>query len=184
MLNGIDPLLVIVIKKKPPQDIMGPALPVSLLDAIGLPIPIYLSEKLTGVYVDSETRGIDVTTKNESLSSKNPLNGENEPPQVSQQCSDSQVSINMLARSDSILLTAILALMDLIIDRLVSAEYSIHYINGPTVIFGGKLHRFGTSVSKNDNLVRMELVLSTVVKDSPTPKASITSVAKEAAVSL
>lgn len=179
MLNGIDPLLVIVLKNRGLIDFFGPG---SLLDeaaeAIGIPIPIYLSEKLTGIYVESETRGIDVTTRVDSVTDKNPLTLEVEPPQVSQTSSDSQVSINLVAKRDCILLTAILALMDQIVNRLVSAEYAIHYINGPTVIFGGLLHRFGTSVNRNDNLVRMELVLSTAAKENPTPAAAVSSIPK------
>jgi hypothetical protein len=182
MLNGVDPLLVIVLKNKGVIDFFGAdSLLGSAVSAIGLPIPIYLSERLTGVYVDSETRGIDVTTKIEPVTTKDAITQEVEPPQVSQTSTDSQVSINMVARNDCILLTAILALMDLIVDRLVSGEYAIHYINGPTVIFGALLHRFGTSVSKNDNLVRMELVLSTAAKESPTPKAPVTAISKVAA---
>lgn len=185
MLNGVDPLLIITLKNKGIFDFFGPESATPgfgdvLFDAIGLPIPIYLSEKLTGIYVDSETRGIDVNTRVDPLTTKDPVTQEVEPPQISQTSADSQVSVNLLARDDCILLTAILALMDLIVDRLVTSEYSITYINKSTVIFGALLHRFATSTSKNDNLVRMELVLSTAAKEAPTAKAPAQAISKVA----
>ncbi len=195
MLNGDTPLLVIFLKNKLVIDIFtadGPPDPAKAL-TIPLPIPIYLSERgfnnvavggnqvsigaLSGVYIDSETHGIDVITKVDPMTGLSPT-GEREDPQVSQTSVDSQVTVNMIVHKDSVFLNVILAVMDLIITRLVSAEYSIAYLNGPTVLFGGLLHRFATSVSPNDNLVRMELTLSTAGKETPTAKAAITSVAK------
>ncbi len=179
MLNGIDPLLIITFKNKGVVDFLGAdSLLGSVVDAIGVPIPIYLSERLTGIYVDSETRGIDVETKVDPITTKDPLTLEVEAPQVTQTSSDSQVTVNLIANQDSIILTALLALMDQIVARLVTAEYSISYINGPTAIFGALLHRFSTSVSRNDSLVRIELSLSTAAKDSPTPKTPVQSISK------
>ncbi len=178
MLNGLAPLLVIVIKQNPPETAFGPPVPEGLLDLIGIPIPIYLSEKLTGIYVDMETRSIDMTTKVEASTSKNLLTQQVEPPQITQQILDTQVTINLLASRDSILLMALLAIMEFIIPRAVSREYAIHYLNGPTAIFGGLLHRFATTVDPNTDLIRMELILSTAGKEAPSPKAPIAAVTK------
>ncbi len=185
MLQGIDPLLVIVFKNKGILDFFGPAsltpgLGDVVFDTIGLPIPIYLSERLTGIYVDSETRSVDVNTKIDPVTTKDPVTFEVAAPTVSQTSADSQLTVNLLCRRGTIMLTALLALMDQIVDRLVTAEYSITYLNGPTAIFGALLHRFGTSVSKDNDLVRMELVLSTAAKESPTPKAAVTAIPKVA----
>lgn len=178
-LNGIDPLLVIVLKNKGILDFFGAdSLLGTAFQAVGVPIPIYLSERLTGIYVDSETRAIDVNTKVEPVTEKDPLTQEVDPPLVTQTALDTQVTISLFATRDSILLTALTALMEQIVSRLVSGEYSIHYLNGSTVIFGGLLHRFATSVNQNDNLVRLELTLSTAAKESPTPKSPIQSIGK------
>ncbi len=179
MLNGVDPLLIINLYNYGILDILNPASELGdPSHAIPIPIVLYLSERVTGIYVDSETRGIDVETKIDPTTAKDPTTLEVLPPVVSQTSSDSQVTVNLLATTDCILLTAILALMDMIVARLVTAEYSIHYINGATCIFGAKLHRFSTSVSRNDNLVRIELTLSTAAKETPTPKTPVESIAK------
>jgi hypothetical protein len=186
MLNGISPLLVITFKNKGIIDFFGGADSVlgSIVGAIGVPIPIYLKEELTGIYVQSESRGIDVTTRVDPVSTKSPIDGEVEPPVVSQTSRDSQLSIELVAKKTSILLVALIALMEMIVDRLVTQEYSIHYLNGPTAVFGVRLHRFATSTSNNDDLVHMELVLSTAAKESPTPKTPVESVPNTPSTSL
>lgn len=199
MLNGIDPLLVITLKKKIADDLL--AAPVetgfldALADAIGIPIPIYLSERgvnrriagtnqtisrLTansGIIVDSESRSIDVQTIVEATTDKDTLTGDNAAPKVTQTAIDTLLTINLVASRDSIMLTALIALMELIIKRLASREYSIHYINKSTVIFGGLLHRFATSINPNEDKVQIEIVLSTAAKDAPTPKIGSSPVA-------
>lgn len=186
MLNGIDPLLVIVLKSRPPEDILGPPIAASntiagfdaRFGALTIPIPIYLSERLTGIYVDSETRSIDVVTKVEPITDQDELTRQTKPPIVTQTAIDTQVTVSLIARSDSILLTALIALMEVTISRLASREYAIHYLNGPTALFGGLLHRFSTSVSPNEDLIRIEMTLSTAAKESPTPKTTVVPVAK------
>lgn len=179
MLNGVAPLLVITFKNKGLMDFFGPdSVAGSLVSAIGIPIPIYLDEKLTGIFVQSETRGIDVNTRVEPVTEKDPLTLEVQAPIVSQTATDSQVTIEMVAKRDSVLLVAIIALMEQIVNRLVSAEYSIHYLNGPTAIFGGLLHRFSTNANSNEDKIGLELVISTAAKESPTPKTPISAVEK------
>lgn len=192
VLNGVDPLLVIILKKKPPEDLMGPPAPTgfisSLLNAVGVPIPIYLSERgfnrrlaandpllarvtaNSGIIVDSESRSIDVNTKVESTTERDELTGETKPPEVTQTAVDTLLTVNLVASRDSVILTALVAIMELIVSKLVSREYSIHYINKSTVIFGGLLHRFATSINPNEDKMQIELVLSTAAKESPTPK--------------
>lgn len=179
MLNGVEPLLIITFKNKGILDFFGPdSLVSSLVGAIGLPIPIYLSEKLTGIYVDTESSAIDVKTEVEPVTAKNPLTLDVEPPVVSQTAVDSQCTINLLANDDCILLTALIALMEELVKRLVSQEYSISYLNGSTAIFGGLLHRFATNRNRNDNLVRIELSISTAAKESPIPSSPIAAISK------
>lgn len=179
MLNGLAPLLVITLKNKGLMDFFGPnSLLGDVAEAVGIPIPIYLSEKLTGIYVDTESRSIDVVTKVEPVTTKDPLTLEVKPPEITQTAVDTQVTINLLALKDSVLLVALIALMEELIKRLVSKEYSIHYLNGPTTVFGGLLHRFATSINPNEDLMRIELTISTAGKESPTPKPPVQSVSK------
>lgn len=179
MLNGIDPLLIITFKNKGILDFFGAnSLIGAIVSEIGVPIPIYLSERLTGIFVDAESRAIDVETKVEPTTAKDPLTLEVDPPQVTQTAVDTQMTVNLFASRDSILLTALIALMEQLVKRLVSGEYAIHYLNGPSVIFGGLLHRFATTINRNDDLVRIELTLSTAAKESPTPKTPVESVSK------
>lgn len=180
MLNGVEPLIIITLKNKGILDFFGPdSLIGSVVDAIGLPIPIYLSERLTGIYIDNESRSIDVNTEVNALTEMDPLTAERKDPDVKQTAVDSHLTINLLASKDSIILTAFVALMDLIVKRLVSQEYEIHYLNGPSVIFGARLARFASHVEHNTDLIRMELTLSTASKASnPTPKTPIPALEK------
>lgn len=185
MLNGLDPLLVIVLKQKGILDFFGPQSAIaSLVPDVGVPIPIYLSERLTGIYVENESRSIDLITTVEPTTNMDARSVGEREVKVTQTAADSHVTVNLLASRDSILLTALIALMDLLLKRAVSAEYELHYLSGPTAIFGALLHRFATSVSRNDDLVRIEMTLSTAAKKTPVPKPPVDPVAKNATTSL
>ncbi len=187
MLNGPDPILIIVLKVAPPEDLLGIPLPPGVKDlvgAIGLPIPIYLAERpkaalgnlmpggaggkllsQSAIIVESESRSIDFTTTVEPGTGKDPLTGLTAKPKVTQEALDTQVTINMVASRDSILITALVTMMEFLISRLQSKEYSIHYLNRSTVIFGGLLNRFATNVNSNEDKIQIEMVLSTANKD-------------------
>ncbi len=204
MLNGVDPLLIIVIKKNPPTDLLAPPVTVfeQFLDFIGIPIPIYLTENpaallglnpqgkaavelsRAGIYVESETRAIDVSTIVEPVTTTNPLTGDTATANVTQRAVDTQVTVNLIASRDSILITALIAIMEFLVNRLVTKEYSIHYINKSTVIFGGLLHRFATSSNPNEDKIHIELTLSTSAKTLPVPKAGPPGIANTSTTSL
>jgi hypothetical protein len=181
MLGGVDPLLVVVLKHKGVLSKLG-NLPILnfVANAIGVPIPIYLFERkpntaltaglLGGIYVDSESRSIDLETVVETTTNPDPADVTSRENQVTQTVIDSQVTVNLVATDESILLTTLIALMELILKKLVADEYEIHYINKSTTIFGGRLHRFSTSNVANTNLINIEMVLSTATKKNPTPK--------------
>lgn len=171
MLNGVDPIIIFHFYNKGIIDFFADVpFASSITNLVGVPIPIYLSERLTGIYVDTETRGIDVSTKVDPTTEKDPLTLEVQPPIVTQTAIDSTVQISMFANRDSILLTALIAMAEMILARLVTQEYGISYINGSTVIFNGLLHRFQTNINRNDDLVRIDMTLSNAKKESPTPK--------------
>ncbi len=171
MLNGIDPIIIFHFYNKGIMDFFADIpFASSVTSMIGVPIPIYLSERLTGIYVDTETRGIDVSTKVDPVTEKDPLTLEVLPPEVTQTALDATVTVSMFANRDSIMLTAIIAMSEMILSRLVTQEYGISYVNGSTVIFNGFLHRFQTTINRNDDLVRIDMTLSNAKKESPTPK--------------
>lgn len=206
MLNGIDPLIIIVLKVAPPDDLLGIPLPEgvsSLIGAIGLPIPIYLAERpraalgnampggaggkllsQSAIIVESETRSIDLETTVEATTAKDPLTGLTANPKVTQRALDTQVTVNLVASRDSILITALIAMMEFLLSRLQSKEYSIHYINKSTVIFGGLLNRFATSTNPNEDKIQVELVLSTAKKELPTAIPPKIPIAATSSVSL
>ncbi len=206
MLNGIDPLLVIVIKKKPPPVLFGPPEPPglgALLDLIGIPIPIYLAEnplaKLgsaapggaagraigqSGVYVESETRSIDLGTKVDPTTTPDPLTGDTAQPQISQRVYDTQVTVNLIASRDSVIITALVAMMEFLLNRIANQEYAIHYINRSTVIFGGLLNRFATSVNPNEDKIHIEMTLSTSAKALPITKPPLEGIKNTATIGI
>lgn len=158
MINGLAPVLIFTFplteKDALFKSLSGvPLLSESFLTDIGIPIPIYLDEKLTGIYIDSESRSIDIQTTVEATK-------EGETPDISQRGLDNQVTINMKASKNSVMLTAILALIDMAFQRVVSRSYNVSYFNGSTTIIGGLLHGFSTSTDSDNDLVTISLQLS------------------------
>lgn len=157
MLNGIDPIIIFQFKKisKETQEKLSKIpLVSSIVDTIGLPpIPIYLSEQVTGLYIDSEDRNIDIETTVDSLYS-------GASPLVSQKAINSVVRINMIGSRNSIGLTLITALADLIVPKVGSKEYAITYLHGGTTVFGGLLHSFSAQQNANNELVNITIELT------------------------
>lgn len=152
MLNGISPIIIFNIGALPPSSktfkaISGiPLIGSTLAQNIGLPIPIYLDEKLTGVYVKSQSTQVDM---NEEISTK-----ENEKtPDVNQRAINSIVTVNMLAIRGSIVASMLIALNDLIFTKLTSKTYTVSYLNGSTLVLGALVHGFSaTENEENDKL--------------------------------
>jgi hypothetical protein len=166
MLNGIDPILLFQISKLTPTETEALSkipLVSTIVEKIGLPpIPIYLSEKLTGLYIDTEDKNIDIETSTETLA-----NGAD--PIVNQKALNSTVRINMIASKDSIGLTLLAAVADLIVPKVTSREYSITYLHGPVTVFGGLLHSFSVSQNANDTIMNVTLEISKTVDKTKKP---------------
>src|SRR5690606_12365506 len=107
----------------------------SLAENVGVPIPLYLDEQLTGVYIESESKSIDVETETKPRFDE-------KKPEVRQTALNSLIAINMLAKKDAVLLSVLLALNDLIFTKVVSQNYRISYLNGATTVFNGLFHSF------------------------------------------
>lgn len=158
MLNGLAPVLIFAFPVKPKGPTFNalagiPLIGDSLANSVGVPIPLYLDEKLTGILVESESKAVDIETNVQ------PRN-DGGPPLVDQRTINSTVTINMVANKDSLILSALLAFNDLIIQKVVSKEYTVSYLNGSTLIFGGLLHGLTTSEGSDDTLIRISLTLS------------------------
>jgi hypothetical protein len=124
-------------------------------NGVGLPIPIYLDENLTGIYIESESKSLDIDTDITPVYRSSKDNTVTNL--INQSGLNNLVTVNMLASRDSILLAVLLSLADMAFNQLVSGGYSISYINGATVIFGGLLHSFSTSESSDDTLIKINL---------------------------
>ncbi len=155
MLNGIDPIIIFNFKKIPPGLATIAKIPViaSIVEAIDLPaIPIYLSENLTGIFIDSEDKNIDIDTTTNTLS-------DGSTPDISQRGISSTVTVIMKATKDSIGATLFSAMAELVFPKLTSKEYSITYLHGAVTVFAGLLHSFAVTANANDNLLNITFSL-------------------------
>jgi hypothetical protein len=172
MLNGIAPILIFSFPFNPKgpnfNAISGiPLVGTFLAKNVGVPIPIYLDENFSGICVDSESKAIDIDTNpQQPFDPKTPI-------QVTQKGINSVVTINMVARQDSILLATLLALNDMIFERLVSQDYSITYLNGPTTNFGGLLHGFSATADADTDKINVTMQISKANQKTPSPGSQI-----------
>lgn len=171
MLNGIDPIIIFNFKKNFLDPSAGdPAIPLAGTEQTSFPlpaIPIYLSETLTGVYVDTEDKSIDVDT---TINTTNDASGVT----TNQRVINSTVKIGLIAEAGSIGLSLFSALSDLIIPKVTSKEYSITFLHGSTVIFAGLLHGFSISQDSGSTLrkISIELVKPSSLTTSTVPQVA------------
>jgi len=138
--------------------------------AIPLPaIPIYLSEKLTGLIIDSEDKNIAIQTKTETL-----VNGDE--PQTNQKALGSNIRINIVADRDSIGVTLLSALADLILPKVTSKEYSITYLHGAITVFGGLLETFSIAQNSDNTLCNITIEIARAAAEKTKAKEKLPSV--------
>lgn len=169
MLGGVAPIFLFTFFKNIPsiKDSVA-AVPVVSQDdnQINLPpIPLYLDENLTGLYIDSENKSIDADTTIETLTS-------GATPITNQKAVNSTITINMVAKKDSIGLTILSAMMDIIYQKLTSKEYQVTYLHGAVTVFGGLLHAYSVQQNSENELCQITV---TLVKNtgSTAPKLNI-----------
>jgi hypothetical protein len=157
MLNGLDPIILIQFYEAPPavfDTLEKIPLISSYTDRIGLPpIPIYLSEKLTGLYIDNEDKNVDIQTVTETLS-------DGSTPFTFQKGVGSTVRINLVASKESIGVTLLSALADQIFEKVSSKQYTVSYLHGAVTIFNGLMHSFSINQNANDDLYNIAIELS------------------------
>lgn len=174
MLNGIAPIILFSFKKKVDLDFDSESdIPIvsDIISAIPLPpIPIYLDEKLTGIVITSESKAIDIAT---SIDTK--TNGKE--PDVNQKGVSSMVTIKMIASKNSLGVTLLSTLADLIFTRVTSKEYSITYLHGAVTVFGGLLHTFQVDQTSDNDLYDITIQISSANR-STVPLLPSTTVSK------
>lgn len=153
MLNGAAPLFIFSIPPGPKttQAISGIPILKDIVGNVGIPIPIYLDEQFTKLYVSAEEKAIDID--NDVVPQY--AGG----AQTFQRPLDSIVTINLFGKKDSTALIILLAMCDLVFSKL-KYGYGISYLNGPTTLFGGVLKTFSTHVTNEDDLIRVVVQLS------------------------
>jgi len=187
MLNGVSPLIIFTFKKlidlgvNLDDSFTGPPQPlVAGLDRFPVPfvpIPVPLKEEITGVIVQSHSKSIDIKTESDTFA-------DGKKPNVLQKGLNSSVTVQMTAKSDSIGMSIILALMDQIIEKVTSKEYNLTYINGAICVFNGLLDSFSMSENDNSNEVSMTMVISKVAGSSTVETAAPTVISKVSNVTL
>lgn len=158
MLGGIDPIIIFHRYKKvddPTATATSTIAVVSKKDVyITLPsIPIYLSEQFTGMFIDSESKNIDIETETQTFT-------DGSTAEVNQKGIASGVSIQITAKKDSLGMILLGALMDTLMDKVTSKEYAITYLHGATTIFYGLLHTFSVEQTSQNELLSIKIELS------------------------
>lgn len=160
MLNGADPILIFQFYKRVETfENLVAAIPIvsGTVQKLDLPpIPVYLSEKLTGLYIDSEDKQIEIETETETLT-------DGSDPKHNQKAINSVVTINMQATRESLGLTLLMSLADLILPKVTSKEYSVTYMHGAIVVFEGLLHSFSVTQNASDDRYNIKLELARTI---------------------
>lgn len=169
MLNGVDPIIIFQFSKLQGTGFADQLAKIPVVSEIPTvieqpPIPIYLSEELTGLYIETEDKNVDIETTVETLS-----NGEDPP--VSQKGIGSSVTVNLVAKKDSLGLALLSAMIDIVFDKVTSKEYAITYLHGATTVFRGVLQSYQASQSSNNDLLSIQIELSKGEKQPQKPPA-------------
>lgn len=157
MLNGIDPIIMFQLYKiLPPTAATLASVPLTSQAkqrATYAIIPIYLSESISGLYIDTESKSIDVDTNMESLTSGSAA-------LINQKILSSITTVNMVGVRNSLGLTMLLSLAELLIDKVTSGEYELTYMHNSVNVFGGLIHSFSHDNDANSELIKIKLEIS------------------------
>lgn len=156
MLNGVAPIIIFDFLAGTKFDLGATFAKIPVLKTIPtfpLPsIPIYLDENLTGLYVDSTSKNIDINTDQENPLDKNPI--------VIQKGINSLITVNLKASQNSIGMILLSLLCDKIFSGLLDGKYSITYLHTSVTLFGGLLHSFSTVQNSENDIYNISLQLA------------------------
>lgn len=174
MLNGLDPIIIFQYRKKESSDLIGPRSPngqfettwtygIPIISEIPTfveqpPIPIYLSEKLTGLFIDTESKNVSIGTTTETIT-------DGGSPRTIQKGSSSTISVTLKAKNDSIGLILLSSMIDLLFEKVTSEEYAITYMHGATTIFRGLLTSYNVNEIADTDLISINFELTRGEKD-------------------
>lgn len=164
MLNGLDPIIIFQFSKLVPS-LSETVAKIPLVSNIPTlieqpPIPIYLSESLTGLFIDAESKNVDINTTTETKT-------DGSDPDVNQKGISSNITIDLIGKKDSLGLSLISAMIDLVFEKVTSQEYAITYLHGPITIFRGVLQSFQVNQNASNELLSIRIELS---KGQKTPQ--------------
>lgn len=170
MLDGVSPVLIFRINNliNVDNDPLTQKLSEieSVINSVGVPIPVYLDSQWSGVVVDDESKAIDIETEQDVVRKKE-ISSTSTKELKNQRLLNTSTNINLAAQKDSVGLSVILAFCEQIVPLIASKGYSIDYYNGPILVVGSLLKSISTSASPNDDLVRVNIVLSTSLANKP-----------------
>lgn len=162
MLGGLQPIIIFQFSRLAPtlSDEIAAIPLVSQIPTVidQPPIPIYLDDDLTGLFINSEDKNVDIKTETETLT-------DGSAPEVNQSGIGSGISINLEAKKDSLGLALIAAMIDQVFDKVTSKEYAITYLHGGITIFRGVLHNFSMNQNATNELMNIKLELSRGTKN-------------------
>lgn len=153
MLNGIAPVFLIYFPK-----------------AKGIwkfPIPIYLDEKLTGVYVDQNNEQLEVSTESVAdISDKKTV-------KVIQKGDKQTATVELIANKGSIGLNILLPLLKTLYDyTLKDKDYKIAYFNNNILIFNAKLARAAKVEGRTNDLIAITIELEVKTENKEDDKVT------------
>lgn len=115
-------------------------------------IPVYLDEGVTGVLLDSQSKNVDIETKVETLP-------DGTTPKTTQRGLNSSVTINLVARKDSVGLAIFSAFFDQIFSKVTSQEYRVSYIGSAMSVFGGLVSSYSVNEDATSNRINISVTL-------------------------
>lgn len=166
MLGGKDPIIIFQFSKLLPSvgEVIAKIPIVSeiptLIDAP--PIPIYLSETLTGLLVDTEAKNVDIESHVETMS-------DGDSPVINQKGINSSVSISLTGKKDSVGLTLLSAMIDILFDKASSKEYNVSYLHGAVTVFRGVIQSYQVQQNSNEDKLSITIELSKGQKQPAKP---------------
>lgn len=155
MLGAIEPILAFQIYKNVTTEETNTVASIPITTKVSqratiAVIPIYLAELATGIYIDAESKNIDIDTNLDSLTS-------GESAEVSQKALGSITSVSLIGKKDSLGLTILLSLAEQLLDKASSKEYEVSYMNGAITVFGGLIHSLSFDQNREDDLIRIKV---------------------------
>lgn len=157
MLGGLDPVIIFQFSKL----VNSPAGSIAKIPIISQiptvidqpPIPVYLNEKLFNISIMGTSKSVDIQTDTETLT-----NGA--APDVNQNGIQSGVEVRIEGKQDSVALTLLSSLIDLVYEKVTSKEYAITFLYGATTVFRGVLHSYAVETVEGTDKLLITVKLS------------------------